>query len=161
VPDRNKRFISRPRLPLSVYAGDHAFHLTVVTRGREPLLTDALAANVIDTMLDVASRTDISLLAYCVMPDHMHILASCEGESPGVLRFVQRFKQVTSYAHIRETGNRLWQPSFHDHAVRTSEDVNAIARYVFNNPVSAGLVSDAADWPYNGGAMFDAFVGRS
>jgi REP element-mobilizing transposase RayT len=161
MKSEGKRYITRPRLPLTAYAGNHAFHVTVVTRGREPLLTDALAASVIETMLEVASRTDISLLAYCVMPDHVHILAEGESERADVLRFVQRFKQRTSYQHVGNTGQRLWQPSFHDHALRQSEGVNEVARYIFSNPREAGLGEEDAEWPYSGGTMFEAFVGRS
>jgi len=161
MKSEGKRHITRPRLPLTAYAGNHAFHITVVTRGRESLLTDALAASVIETMLEVASGTDISLLAYCVMPDHVHILAEGESERADVLRFVQRFKQRTSYQHVGKTGQRLWQPSFHDHALRQSEAVNEVARYIFSNPVEAGFAGEGEEWPYSGGTMFEAFVGRS
>lgn len=42
---------------------------------------------------------------------------------------------------------RLWQPGFHDHAVRREESLEAIARYIVANPLRAGLVKKVGDYP--------------
>jgi REP element-mobilizing transposase RayT len=42
----------------------------------------------------------------------------------------------------------VWQPGYHDHAVRQDEDLRAMARYVVANPVRAGLVKDIGDYPH-------------
>jgi serpin B len=44
----------------------------------------------------------------------------------------------------------FWQPGFHDHLLRSDESYAAKWDYVFQNPVRAGLVSHAEDWPYAG-----------
>jgi hypothetical protein len=45
---------------------------------------------------------------------------------------------------------RIWQPGFFDHLLRGSESYHEKWRYVRENPVRAGLVSCAEDWPYQG-----------
>jgi REP element-mobilizing transposase RayT len=130
-----------------------AFHVTVVTRAREPLLTGALASTVADALNRVATKLSVELWAYCVMPDHVHILVHCPDNSVSLVEYIQRFKQRTSHAHIARDGKRLWQPSFHDHAVRKHEDIDTVAAYIFDNPVEAGLIADADEWPYSGGTL--------
>jgi hypothetical protein len=44
----------------------------------------------------------------------------------------------------------MWQASFFDRALRKHEDLETVARYIFNNPVEAGLVQRAADYPFTG-----------
>jgi len=41
----------------------------------------------------------------------------------------------------------VWQPSFHDRAIRTDESLVNTARYVIMNPVRAGLVERIGDYP--------------
>jgi REP element-mobilizing transposase RayT len=42
---------------------------------------------------------------------------------------------------------RLWQPGYHDHALRREEDLVATARYLVANPLRAGLVQHIGDYP--------------
>ena len=44
----------------------------------------------------------------------------------------------------------LWQREFFDHVLRASESYSEKWNYVFENPVRAGLVTRADDWPYAG-----------
>jgi REP element-mobilizing transposase RayT len=83
------------------------------------------------------------------MPDHLHLLVmgSDDSDLPG---FVKDFKQRTGYAYRRATAKALWQKSYHDHVVRAEEDVREVARYIVSNPVRAGLVATATEFPYSG-----------
>jgi hypothetical protein len=48
----------------------------------------------------------------------------------------------------------LWQKGFYDHVLRSGESTDGAAWYVFMNPVRAGLVKRAQDWPYSGSFVF-------
>ena len=43
-----------------------------------------------------------------------------------------------------------WQPGYFDHVLRHGESYSQKWRYVCENPVRAGLVEQAVDWPYQG-----------
>jgi len=45
---------------------------------------------------------------------------------------------------------RFWQPGFFDHVLRSDESYAEKWNYVRDNPVRAGLVKAADDWPYQG-----------
>ena len=48
----------------------------------------------------------------------------------------------------------LWQPGFFDHVLRNDESYGEKWRYVRENPVRAGPVPRADDWPYQGEFVF-------
>jgi REP element-mobilizing transposase RayT len=105
-----------------------------------------------------AQLNAFSVLAYCVMPDHLHLLVAGQTDWSKLIRFVQRFKQMTSYYHKKRTGSVLWQSSFWDRALRSNEDLLVVAEYIFRNPVIAGLTENWFDYPFSGGLFFDALV---
>jgi REP element-mobilizing transposase RayT len=82
------------------------------------------------------------------MPDHMHLLLEgLEGRSD-LRKFIKDAKQRTSYQAVRLGVGRLWQPGYHDRILRHDEDVAAYVDYILQNPVRAGLVERASDYPY-------------
>ena len=54
-------------------------------------------------------------------------------------------KQITSMGTLP-----IWQRSFFDHVLRNDESYAQKWNYVRENPVRAGLVTKADDWPYSG-----------
>ena len=95
-----------------------------------------------------------AVVAYCLMPDHLHLVL--EGTSEGAdLREVMRiWKQVTSHAWKNRGRGRLWQPGFHDRVLRECDDARGVVGYVVNNPVRAGLVTRMADYPWTGSSRY-------
>ena len=156
-----KRWPNRPRLPDFDYTGAHAYHLVFNTARRGPLLTGELAEVVVDAIQTAAQTTSFELLAYTVMPDHVHLLVQGQDERANAVRLVQRCKQGPRFRYKRETGDHLWLPSFFDRVVRRDDDAVEIAAYVLANPVRAGLMPSSAAWPYSGGTLVEAAIRRS
>jgi hypothetical protein len=48
----------------------------------------------------------------------------------------------------------LWQRSFYDRALRNEESLESVARYIFFNPVEAGLVEQWADYRWSGSVVW-------
>ena len=90
------------------------------------------------------------IFAYCLMPDHLHLLTSPQGGASlsTILGSYESF--VTRVAWTYGVIGTLWQRSFHDHILRRSEDALAAVAYILNNPVEAGLVERWEDWPWCG-----------
>jgi REP element-mobilizing transposase RayT len=77
----------------------------------------------------------------CFMPDHLHLLV--EIRSVGLVDLMRRTKSSSTKLWWRQGGHgALWQASFHDHGIRDFPDFDAIATYILNNPVEAGLVEE-------------------
>ena len=140
------------RLPPEAYREGHCFSVTIDTYYRKRIFEQATAANVgLRCLRDAARRYSARVYAYCFMPDHVHLVAQIP---PGTdfARFVNYLKQSSGLALREVLGTResIWQPRFYDHALRSDEGLVAACEYVLNNPVRAGLVAAARDYPYSG-----------
>ncbi len=126
------------------------FHVTTCTKNRQPLFSPpACARLVIGQMRVLDDDAWVSTLAWVLMPDHLHWLFEL-GERHSLDQVLKRFKgrsgQLLSRALLRP--GSVWQPGYHDHALRCEEDVQAIARYIVANPLRAGLVERVGDYPW-------------
>jgi putative transposase len=142
-------------MPSFDYVGGYAYHIVFSTKNHLPRFRNAsVVGSCAEELLASAAKHDFEVLAYCFMPHHAHILV-CGAESSSLVRFVQHFKQATGYRH-----RNLWQRSYYDHVVRNEEAIDEIARYIWDNPIVAGLAEHPADYAYSGPReAFEAYAG--
>jgi putative transposase len=89
------------------------------------------------------------LHAYVVMANHVHVLIT---PSAPVGRITGAIKGVSACKCNRilcRSESRFWQPESYDRWVRDAAEYLRICRYIENNPVTAGLVRRAEDWPWS------------
>ncbi|AGE25123.1 MULTISPECIES: REP-associated tyrosine transposase [Pseudomonas] len=122
--------------------------LTSNTLGREPIFSDFKLGRLVVQQLRIAQNQGLATsLAWVVMPDHFHWLISLEkGSLADLMRQVKSRSTRVVNAVARRQG-RLWQPGFHDHALRREESLQGVARYIVANPLRAGLVKKFGDYP--------------
>jgi len=95
-----------------------------------------------------------SLIAWVVMPNHVHVLADTGGQST-IGDLVGRWKG-SSARRINAAGGRsgaLWQPGYYDRYIRDAEHLEAAVAYVENNPVKASLCVRPGDWRYSSASV--------
>src|SRR5690242_16257381 len=64
-----------PRLPREYYQGDAVVHWTLpIARRARGWLSDSFHARFRELMLHTAARESLLCPAYCLMPDHLHLL---------------------------------------------------------------------------------------
>lgn len=142
------------RLP-RVDLPSHTYALTCCLDRRRRLLAEAdLADALIAVWVEARDRGDLVLHGYVVMPDHYHVLFTLTGAS-SVANVVRRAH--SAFARPLRTrgfdGGRVWQRRFYDHVVRGEEDWRTELSYLHDNPVRAGLVEAAADYPWSSAAF--------
>ena len=99
----------------------------------------------------VAASNDFDVLAYCFMPDHLHLLVKGKTQDADLRVFVSTAKQRAAYVARTFIRGRLWQPGYFDRILRDEDDAYAVIKYIRDNPVRAGLVQAADDYPFSGG----------
>ena len=140
-----------PRLESSNYLGLHAYFLTICVEGRRQLFTDArLVAQVTVQLQQCSERYECAVIAYCFMPDHVHLLIEGRSERSDFQEFVRVWKQRTAFAAKRDRGITLWQRGYYEHVLRSDESTEQKARYLLENPVRARLVASPQDYPWIG-----------
>ena len=116
---------------------------------RLPKLSGAAAASIVlDTLhwLDQAGRMELH--AAVVMPDHLHFIAGLRQEPlDRLMHSVKRHSAAMINRVCGERG-RLWQPGYHDRALRDEESLEDVVGYCLMNPQRAGLVADFREYPF-------------
>lgn len=124
--------------------------VTAVTSQRLPLFAEWECARAAAVEISAhANWPGAELLCWVLMPDHWHGLV-CLAEGGNLAQAVRRAKGSMARAVNLARGRTgtVWQPGYHDRALRREVDLLPAARYVIRNPVRAGLVRSVRDYPY-------------
>jgi putative transposase len=154
-PNSNRpRAGSLPRLPRSYYQGDAVVHWSLTTFDRATgWLSDRFHARFRELLLHAAAREGLLCPAYCIMPDHLHLVwmgLRLDTDQLNGMRFLRTYLE-SALAPAR------FQPQPQDHVLRAEQRRrNAFAvtcAYDMNNPVRSGLVEKPNQWPYSGAVI--------
>ncbi len=98
----------------------------------------------------LAPRLAPRLLAYCLMPNHVHLVL-WPREDGEVSRWIQWLMTAQVRRHHRRHGSdgHLWQGRFKAFPIQRDEHLLSVLRYVERNPLRAKLVARAEDWPWS------------
>ena len=123
--------------------------LTTSTRNRVPIFTLPEAAKIVLSSLHwFDKKGQINLEAAVIMPDHVHFIAQlCSGSLTTLMHTLKGYTARKINQQLNRKGP-LWQPQYHDHAIRKDEVLHEITLYCLHNPVRAGLVKVFNDYPY-------------
>ena len=142
-----------PRLHNFSYAGLYRYSLTICTYRRQRVFVNREAVDlVLWQLLQSASRSGFAVIAYCFMPDHLHLLVEGTDDHAALNEFARVFKQCSAYHWKSAFGSQLWQRSYFEHVLREGESPVKALRYILANPLRAGLVHRVEDYPYLGSA---------
>lgn len=145
--DRNldgpKRRINH-ETPLWVRESESIYFLTICCkeRGTNQLARDPIGAQLIESV-DFRNESKIWWCSsFVVMPDHVHAVIQFTEDFP-MIRAVRAWKSWTAKQH-----GIIWQSQWFEHRLRRTESWREKSDYILNNPVRAGLVENANDWPW-------------
>src|SRR5580700_182214 len=100
-------------------------------------------------LAEAVTRYDMRLLAYCVMPNHFHLVVWPRGD--GDLSHFMQWLTLTHtqrwHAHHHTAGcGHLYQGRFKSFPVQSDEHFLTVCRYVERNALRAGLAAPAESW---------------
>ena len=143
------------RLKTFDYVGLHRYFLTFCTDRRHPhFATRDRVELVLGQIMRSAADCDFAVVAYCFMPDHLHLLAEAKSEAADCRRFIKRAKQFSGYHFKQHFLTTLWQRYGYEHVLRDDEATLSVARYILENPVRAGLVAQVEEYPFLGSMVY-------
>jgi REP element-mobilizing transposase RayT len=124
-----------------------AFHLTARLHGREPLFV-GIEMRVADIITESMALGGMNLLAYAVMPNHLHIVA-VQGNLPlsrSMQPLLRRLAGVI--ARSRNRAGHVFERRFADRPCLDPVYLRNAIAYVHLNPVRAGLCARADEYPW-------------
>jgi len=144
--------VSRPpRIEGFSYRGPYRYFVTFCTLDRRDVFGDIATGEFVASQLRRTCRArQFAVLAYCLMPDHAHLLVQGTSHDSDFRRLIKSVKQRSGQSFAARFNKALWQESYYDRVLRPEDDPKQIALYIIENPVRAGLVSSPLDYPLLG-----------
>jgi len=103
----------------------------------------------LETLVHCSAMHGLSIWAYCLMPNHVHIIMEPETEKSLAISVAKLHSRYTRMINFREKWRGyLWQGRFASFPM-DDEYMLKCARYILLNPVRAKLVKDASDWKWS------------
>ncbi|MEW6182513.1 MAG: transposase [Bacillota bacterium] len=104
----------------------------------------------IDLMKEAKERYPVKLFAYCLMPNHFHMVLA-----PALAGDLSKWMQWLMTSHVRRyhnhygTTGHIWQGRYKSFIIQEDDHLLTVLRYVEGNPVRASLANSAKDWPWS------------
>ena len=102
-----------------------------------------------DLLAEQAQKAQVEVWAYCFMPNHVHLIMTPKRDDGLGQAVGEAHRRYTNFINARGrwTGH-LFQSRFASVAMDEAHFISAVC-YVSLNPVRAGLVPHAQDWPWS------------
>jgi len=125
--------------------------------------TSSMLVDRIDALRDAVGTTlrghPCTVLAWAVMPDHMHAIWTLPSEDGDYatrwMLIKQRFsraipaREVIGSSRRKKDERGIWQRRYWEHEIRSQRDLDRHVDYVHINPVKHGHTARASEWPYS------------
>jgi putative transposase len=147
-----------------LYVPGGTYFFTVVSYKRRPILTHPTLRRALrKSILDVKARNPFEIVAWVLLPDHMHcVWRMPEGDADFSSRWSQ-IKRITSQQVVekfhdvrlgtttmyRRRELTVWQRRFWERWIRHENELKHTIRYIHWNPIKHGLVNRVEDWPFS------------
>jgi putative transposase len=120
------------------------FLITAVTHDRRRMFkVDANAMLFLEIIQRYRRQGLYKLHAFVVMPDHIHLLLTT-GSLPRAMKHIRG-----GFSHDLASTFEVWQPDYDDREILSENEYLNARDYIHQNPVRAGLVANAEDYPYS------------
>ena len=94
------------------------------------------------------------LLAWCVMPNHVHVLIETKALLAKIVQSWKSFTgrwalQMNAELDLGVPSGALWMREYWDRFIRDETHFAYVLNYIERNPVAAGLCKEPQDWPWS------------
>jgi putative transposase len=139
-----------PRIPRAQLAGQ-AYHVLNRGNGRATVFhKDGDYRAFLDLLARAKAKFPVQVLGFCLLPNHFHLVVQ-----PRTAEALSPFMQWWLTSHVRRyhrhyaSSGHIWQGRFKSFPIQHDAHLLTVLRYVLLNPVRAGLVPQASDWPWS------------
>ncbi|HBO34873.1 MAG TPA: transposase [Anaerolineaceae bacterium] len=135
------------------YVPGGTYFFTIVTDHRRKIFdTPKKLDLLLNTIRQVQRSKPFELLAYCLLPDHIHLLITFpEGDSdfPIRMREVKRLTTLWMRKELKGGVESIWQDKYWEHTIRDERDLQIHFDYIHYNPVKHSLSQRFDGWKWS------------
>lgn len=133
--------------------------LDAVTHGPDYLRHPEIAGIVAERVKKCAEG-NYTILAYCIMPNHVHLLIDTAIQIADEDQWEESFKPLHKTMQLIKGGSSFlcnqalgrtgtfWQKESYDHLIRSQKELDNVLNYILYNPVKARLCQQWQGWPH-------------
>lgn len=110
------------------------------------------------TLKSARDKSDFKIYAYCLMGNHIHILIKEETEDLGIILRRIGSSYVYWYNYKYERVGHLFQDRYKSETVEDDSYLLTVTRYIHQNPVKAGIVSDISSYRWS---SYKEYIGQN
>ena len=102
-------------------------------------------------LVELKDYYDVSLYAYCLMTNHVHVFLLPRGDANAISGLMKRLsaRQARFVNRLEKRLGTLWSGRFKSSIIETDHYLLACTRYVELNPVRAGMVCAPEEYPWS------------
>ena len=140
--------MARPHL---IRSKSHPYHVTARCNNREffPLPLNDVWKIMIDELDFLAEKHSLKTHAFVLMGNHFHLLCQTPDENLDVImQALMRRTSIKIKSRVSEI-NHLWGGPYHRTLIRNQAHYYQVYRYIYQNPIRAGIVPRVEQYPYS------------
>lgn len=140
-----------PRKARSIHKGEY-YH--IISRGNNRQLLFRGTEDFqfyLALFLRYKQKFKVSLIHYCLMSNHTHMLMKCEETANGITKTMHGVQMVYARYYkkkYRRTGH-VFEDRFKHFHIETEAHLLECGRYIERNPVRAEMVKEASEYPWS------------
>ncbi len=126
------------------------YHINTTTDFRRSVFSDfACARIVVLAMRELEVEKVARTFCFVIMTNHVHWLMQLgQEQSLGTAVKLLKGRTARRINQLKGMSGSLWQSSYFERTMRSTDDLLAVGRYIIENPLRAGLVTDLSDYPH-------------
>src|ERR1700758_911888 len=128
--------------------GGYCYHVINRGNGRRPVFRkQGDFAAFVKLLREAGERVDVRLLAYCLLPNHFHLLLwpRQDGDLSAYMMWLTTAHVRRYHQHYHSSGH-VWQGRFRSFPIQEDDHLLSVQRYIERNALRAGLVARVQDW---------------
>ena len=144
-----------------VHGGTYFFTLVTFQR-RKYFDTPSKLDILLSKIKQVQRSKPFDLLAFCLLPDHVHLLIKLpnqDSDFPIRIREIKRLVTIWMKRETSEYADKIWQDRYWEHTIRDDRDLQTHFDYIHYNPIKHGLMSTLDGWKWSSYRVY--FGGKS
>jgi len=133
------------------YVENYPYFVTTATYKKRPIFADKKKSDILKNVIyNLRGQNRFSLLSFCIMPDHLHLLL-IPGKEQNISTIMQSIKRGSSRIINQKFNSKgkIWEPRFFDTVPRDEKELLNEIEYIHSNPVKAKLVEAPEEYLFS------------
>jgi len=128
------------------------YHVTSRTNNKIEIFSGGVGRKMILVVLEEAKeKYKFRLANFCIMPTHIHLLIQPDPAASlsSIMHWI-KLHSAKSWNFIQKTTDHVWGNRYFARPIKDDHDFEVVMNYIDQNPIEAGLVKTASQWPASG-----------